>query len=95
MTFEEIKFTPNPHGGWSSRTKINDTTSVSVVCGSFAYCAPRENLSNPLEYGLYEIAVFKDNEFTREYFSEDHYDDVMGFVTKEDVMSIINKIKES
>ena len=94
MTFEDLKFIEKPHGfGWVSRTSLNNGIEVSVVAGKYAYCNPREDLTDPTEYSLYEMAIFKDGEFTREYFDEDHGDDVLGFVDKETIVSIINKIQ--
>ena len=94
MTFEELKFIEKPHGfGWVSRTPLSDGVEVSVVAGKYAYCEPREELNDPMDYSLYEIAVFKDGEFTREYFDEGHSDDVLGYVDKETIVNIINKIQ--
>ena len=38
--------------------------------------------------------TFKDGEFTREFFDSDHYDDVMGYVNKEQILSLISKIQK-
>lgn len=96
MTFEKLKFTERPDSfGWVSRTHIGDNIEVSVVAGTFAYSSPREKLSNPFDYTLYEMAVFKDGEFTREFYDEDPGDDVLAYVDKETIVSVINKIKQS
>ena len=95
MTIKEIQFETHQAGGWKSKTNIKDNIDISIVCGQFFYCSPRVNLQSPLEYDSYEIAIFKDGVFTKEFFDENHGDDVMGFVSGEEITSLINKIKKS
>ncbi len=95
MTIKEIKFEPHQAGGFKSKTNIKDNIDISIVCGQFFYCSPRVNLSDPLEYDSYEIAIFKDGEFTREFFDEFHGDDVIGYISEDEITSLINKIKKS
>ena len=94
MTFENLKFIQDNMGTWRCRQDINGY-EISVVGGEFVYSSPRTNLSDPYEYSQYEIAIFKDGEFTREFFDSDHYDDVMGYLTKEQILSLISKIQKS
>jgi len=94
MTFEDLTFIRDERGTWRCREKINNH-EVSIVAGEFAYSTPRENLSEYSDFSTYEIAIFKDGEFTREFFDSDHYDDVMGYVTKEKINSLISKIQKS
>lgn len=92
MKVKELKFNEKPYGGWSSRVKVSDDIEMSIVAGKFAYSTPREDLSDPHEYTQYEVAVFKDGEFTREFFDED-YDDVLGWQSVEEIESLFTKIK--
>lgn len=94
MTFEDLTFAKDEMGTWRCRENINNY-EVSIVAGKYVYSTPRENLSDPNDFSEYEIAIFKDGEFTREFFDSDHYDDVMGYVTKEEINSLISKIQKS
>lgn len=95
MTIKEIQFEPHQAGGWRTKINIKNNIDISIVCGQFFYCSPRVNLQSPLDYESYEIAIFKDGVFTKEFFDENHGDDVMGFVSGEEITSLINKIKKS
>ena len=94
MEIKTLKFNEKPYGGWSSRVKVNDTIEVSIVAGKFAYSTPREDLDDPYSYSSYEVAVFKDGEFTREFFEDDHNDDVLGWVPVKEVETLLDKIKD-
>ena len=60
--------------------KFDNGFTISVQAGKFAYSTPRENLNSPDDFASFEIAVFApDGEFTREFFPEDHPDDVLGW----------------
>lgn len=95
MKFQDLTFTKNDMGGWYSRTDLGNNIQLSVVAGEFPYSTPRENLSDPYSYSKYEIAIFRDGEFTKDFFDPDHNDDVMGWVDKTEIESIIKKILES
>jgi len=94
MTFDDLTFVKDGMGTWRCRENINNY-EVSIVAGKYVYSTPRENLSDPNDFSEYEIAIFKDGEFTREFFDSDHYDDVMGYVNKEQILSLISKIQKS
>tara|TARA_R110001606_G_scaffold352696_1_gene503112 strand:- start:8710 stop:8997 length:288 start_codon:yes stop_codon:yes gene_type:complete len=95
MTIKEIEFENHKVGGFKSKTNIKDDIDISIVCGEFFYCSPKSNLSSPLEYNSYEIAIFKNGEFTREFYDQHHDDDVVGYISAEEITSLINKIKKS
>jgi len=79
-TFKDLVFHKNGTGGINSRTDFDNGFSLSVVAGGIAYSTPRENNSDPDFFSEFEVAVFTpDGEFTREFFPEDHYDDVLGW----------------
>ena len=52
--FKDLVFTKRDFGGWSSVTTIAEHT-LSVQCGQFPYCTPRENLSSPTQYSSFEV----------------------------------------
>jgi len=79
-TFKDLVFHPNRIGGINSRTDFDNGFSLSVIAGGFAYSMPREDNTDPDFFGEFEVAVFgPDGGFTREFFPEDHSDDVLGW----------------
>ena len=78
--FKDLVFHSNPSGGINSRTDFDNGFSISVVAGRIAYSTPREDKDSPDDFSSFEVAVFApDGEFTREFFPEDHDDDVLGW----------------
>ena len=79
-TFKDLVFHKNGTGGINSRTDFDNGFSISVVAGGIAYSTPREDSDSPDDFEAFEVAVFApDGDFTREFFPEDHTDDVMGW----------------
>jgi hypothetical protein len=67
-------------GNLKSTTKFDNGFEISVQAGSFAYSSPRRNSDSPDDFDMFEVAVFGPNgKFTREFFPEDHNDDVLGW----------------
>lgn len=94
MIFKNIKFDKKPYGGWTSKTFLGGDMEISIVGGLHCYSTPREDLDDPFSYSKYEIAVFKNGEFTREFFDDgNHNDDVMGWVSPEEILTLIEKIQ--
>lgn len=95
MIFENIKFDKKLYGGWRSKTFLGGDLEISIVAGSHCYSTPREDLDDPFSYTKYEIAVFRNGEFTQEFFDDgDHNDgDVMGWVSPEEILTLIKKIQ--
>jgi len=94
MTFENLKF-DRTSGGWRSQTDLDNGFKVSVVAGVFAYSTPREDLSDPQDYSAYEIAIFdSEGEWATRKFVPDHHDDVIGYLSKEDISSLISNVTE-
>ena len=79
-TFRDLVFHKNGTGGINSRTDFDNGFSISVVAGGIAYSTPRKDSDSPDDFEAFEVAVFApDGDFTREFFPEDHTDDVMGW----------------
>jgi len=79
-TFNDIQFFPSMGGNLKSRTEFDNGFELSVIAGEFAYSTPRENSLDPDFFSEFEVAVFTpDGDFTREFFPEDHGDDVLGW----------------
>jgi hypothetical protein len=79
--FKDLEFKSRPmNDGVGATMKFDNGFEISVQAGKFAYSTPRENLDSPDDFGAFEVAVFApDGEFTREFFPEDHDDDVLGW----------------
>jgi len=89
-TFKDIQFHPSMVGNLKSTTKFDNGFEISVIAGEFAYSTPRENNLDPDFFSEFEVAVFNsDGYFTREFFPEDHYDDVMGWQTRADINTLM------
>ena len=79
-TFKDLVFHANRTGGINSRTEFGNGFSLSVIAGGIAYSTPREDNTDPDFFSEFEVAVFTpEGEFTREFFPEDHDNDVMGW----------------
>ena len=79
-TFRDLVFHKNGTGGINSRTDFDNGFSLSVIAGGIAYSTPRKDSDSPDDFEAFEVAVFApDGDFTREFFPEDHTDDVMGW----------------
>ena len=92
--FKDLVFSANRTGGINSRTDFDNGFSLSVIAGGIAYSTPREGSTDPDFFSEFEVAVFNDRgEFTREFFSEDHNDDVLGWQTRADINTIMLQIQ--
>lgn len=79
-TFRDLVFHANRTGGINSRMDFDNGFSISVIAGGMAYSTPREDKDSPDDFAAFEVAVFAPNgDFTREFFPEDHWDDVLGW----------------
>ena len=77
-------------GGIGARMDFDNGFSISVVAGKTAYSTPREDNTDPDHFSKFEVAVFApDGDFTREFFPEDHGDDVMGWQSRADINTIM------
>jgi hypothetical protein len=84
-TFKDIEFKTNPMGeefGITSRTKFENGYEASVVKSEYSY-GGRD--------GLYELAIFKDDEIC---YDTPITDDVIGYLTEDDVTETFVKIQE-
>ena len=92
--FKDLVFHENRTGGINSRTDFDNGFSISVIAGGMAYSTPREDIQDSEHFSAFEVAVFApDGEFTREFFPEDHSDDVMGWHARADINTILLQIQ--
>ena len=89
-TFKDIRFFDSMGGNLKSITKFDNGFEISVIAGEFAYSTPRENNMDPDFFSEFEVAVFNsDGEFVREFFPEDHNDDVLGWQTRAEINTLM------
>ena len=89
-TFKDIQFFRSMGGRLKSTTKFDNGFELSVIAGEHAYSTPRENNTDPDFFSEFEVAVFApDGEFTREFFPEDHNDDVLGWQTRAEINTLM------
>jgi hypothetical protein len=89
-TFKDIEFFLGTGNRLKSITKFDNGFELSVIAGEFAYSTPRENNIDPDFFSEFEVAVFNsDGEFTREFFSEDHNDDVLGWQDRSEINTLM------
>ena len=84
-TFKDIVFKTNPMGeefGITSRTKFKNGYEASVVKSEYSYGGRN---------GLYELAIFKDDEIC---YTTPITNDVMGYLTEDNVTETFIKIQE-
>ena len=93
--FKDLEFKPHPNGeGIISRLNFDNGFLLSVIAGGIAYSTPREDNTDPDFFSTFEVAVFNPNgDFTREFFPEDHSDDVLGWQDREEINTLISKIQ--
>ena len=93
--FKDLEFKPHPNGeGIISRLNFDNGFLLSVIAGGIAYSTPREDNVDPDFFSTFEVAVFNPNgDFTREFFPEDHSDDVLGWQDREEINTLISKIQ--
>ena len=93
MNFSNIIFKPRDVGGFTSTTHFKNGYTLSVVCGSFAYCTPREDLDSPDKHSSFEIAIWDDKEnWVTKRFFPDHHDDVVGWLSRDEINDLMDRI---
>ena len=89
-TFKDIQFHQSMGGNLKSITRFDNGFELSVIAGEFAYSTPRENSTDPDFFSAFEVAVYDhDGYFTREFFPEDHDDDVVGWQSRADINTLM------
>tara|TARA_B110000285_G_C15104358_1_gene607002 strand:+ start:105 stop:404 length:300 start_codon:yes stop_codon:yes gene_type:complete len=95
--FEDLKFAKHPAGlAWSGNKHFKNGYKISVAAGESMYSTPKLYLRSPGDYTTYEIAVLdKDNEWATKQFFPEHNDDVLGWLTKEEVSELMQRIENT
>ena len=94
LVFKDLEFKKSVHGGVGGGMEFDNGFDISVQAGEFSYSTPRENLTSADDFVSFEVAVFTpDGEFTREFFPEDHHDDVLGWQDRDEITALMLKIQ--
>lgn len=80
MTFNDLEFKPTWTGGIQAVASFDNGYEASVVKSPMSYGGAE---------GLYEIAVLKDDNIV---YDTPITDDVLGYLTEEDVTKVLNDI---
>lgn len=93
MKFEEIKFEQRVFGGVAAQVELKDEMILSIVAGQMAYSTPRKDLADAKDFASFEIAILdKEGEFVTRDHITDIDDDVKGWVGREEILEIIEKL---
>ena len=91
-----IDFKPNDFGGFGCTKSLANGFEISIQCGIYNYCTPRENLNSPSEYSTFEVSVSNANgdRVTPDFFEDCGNDQVKGWATKSDILIAILLIQD-
>ena len=91
--FKDLKFKKKWNGVGSNYTFDNGIT-LSVQAGSGIYSTPREDHSSADAYSSFEIAMWNnDGEWVTRNLIPKQHDDVMGWVSRDDINKIISIVQ--
>ena len=95
LTFNDVKFIKHPIGSsWAGNYQFENGHRLSVVAGPSMYCEPKLSLPNPADYKTFEVAVLDSNgDWATKTFVPDIEDDVIGWVTREQITELMAKIE--
>ena len=94
--FKDLKFKKGKFGIINAKEEFENGFSISVIAGKAAYSTPREDKDSPDDFTSFEVAVFTpDGDFTREFFPEDHNDDVLGWQDRGQINSLMLSIQSN
>ena len=89
LTFDDLEF-EKTYGGVGASHMFDNNFSISVQAGKGAYSTPRDYLSDPDEYSLFEVAIVdREGHWATKDFIPNHNDDVKGWVSREEISEIM------
>ena len=93
VTIDDLKFTPQPHGGIGATLKTKSKVTVSIQAGSFVYSSPRENGLKLENYTAFEVALINaKGDFITNQFIDCGGDQVAGWVSIDAINNIIYQL---
>jgi len=89
-TFNDLQFKPKSIGGIGAHHKFDNGFIISIQAGSGMYSTPREDLTSPMDFVNFEVAVFApDGDWATKQFFPNHNDDVLGWQDRGDINSLM------
>ena len=75
-------------GGFGCIKRFINGFEISIQCGAYNYCTPRESLSSPNDYSSFEVAVFNANGdwVTSKFFEDCDGNAVKGWATRPEII---------
>ena len=93
VTIDDLKFTPQPHGGIGATLKTKSKVTVSIQAGSFVYSHPRENGLESDSYTSFEVALINaKGEFVTNKFIDCGGDEVASWVSRDVINNLIYQL---
>ena len=93
ITIDDLKFTPQPHGGIGATLKTKSKITISIQAGDFVYSNPRENGLEPDSYTSFEVALINaKGEFVTDKFIDCGGDEVAGWVSRDAINDLIYQL---
>ena len=96
LTFDNIVFSKNMfEDGISGKIQFDNGVVMSIIAGKYYYSNPREAKFHSDDFISFEVAIFdvEDNFITME-FAPDAGNDVLGWMSREDINNLIKKINK-
>lgn len=89
-TFNDLQFKEREFGGIGANHKFDNGFIISVQAGSHMYSTPRKDLTSPMDFENFEVAVFAPNgDWATKQFFPNHNDDVLGWQDRGDINSLM------
>ena len=92
MKFTDLIFEKCEDNQFRSVGKVNGYR-LSVTAGEMMYCDPQEDLDDVEGYNNFEVAELDDNGFATRKFVPGLDDDVLAYVSRDEINDIINAIE--
>lgn len=94
LTIDDLKFTPQSHGGIGATLKTKSKVTISIQAGEFVYSTPRLNGYNPDDYTYFEVALINTKgDFITDQFIDCGGDEVAGWVSRDVIDNIIYQLE--
>jgi len=91
--FKKLNFKKTAWGTFNAARSFDNGLILSVSCGKGIYSTPRENMDSEKDFSSFEIAIFhEDHSQFLTSILDNHEDDVIGWVCRDDIDDIIKLI---
>jgi len=81
--------------GVAATQKFDNGFELSIVAGPGKYSSPKDKSNSPDDFSSFEVAIFNpQGDWATKEFFPDHNDDVLGWLSREDINNLIKKINK-